>query len=256
MMKTNGRVQSIDRAANVLECFTKSKAELSLGEISEMLDINKSTLHGIISTLKDHDLIAQDVKTQKYRLGLGLLKFGAFVSESMDINKIAEPILTKLCNQLNETVHMCVLDNKDVVYIAKKESEQSIRIITNIGARIPAYCTGVGKAILAYKSDQTISNHLPEKLESMTENTITDITSLKEELIRTKNQGYSIDNEEYVKGLFCIAAPIFDQNGDVKYAISTSGPTMRMTEEKVERAIEYVREAAVQVSKEMGYKYY
>jgi len=255
-MKINGRVQSIDRAAKVLECFTMSRTELSLGEISEILDINKSTLHGIISTLKDHNLIAQDIKSQKYKLGLGLLKFGSLVSESIDVNKIAEPILTKLCEQLNETVHMCVLDSKDVVYIGKKESEQSIRIITNIGARIPAYCTGVGKAILAYKDDKILTDHLPDRLESMTENTITDIDLLKEELRKTKKKGYSVDNEEYVEGLFCIAAPIFDQNGDVKYAISTSGPTLRMTKDKIEQAIAFVREAALQVSKEMGYKYY
>lgn len=253
-MDRTGRVQAIDRAVLILRCFSERTRELSLGEITERLDINKSTLHGIISTLKYHGLIDQDERTQKYKLGLGLLELGAIVSNSMDINEIAEPYLDDLCAKLHETVHMCLLENRDVVYIAKKESDQSVRIITNIGSRIPAYCTGVGKALLANQPLESLELHLPDTLEKMAPNTVTDKAILKSDLEKIRSRGYAIDDEEYIPGLFCVAAPIFDRNGQAKYAISTSGPSVRMNPDKVEQAVALVREAAKEISKRLGYR--
>ncbi|ETA80494.1 IclR family transcriptional regulator [Youngiibacter fragilis] len=253
-MDRTGRVQSIDRAVMVLKCFSEKEKELSLAEIAERLDINKSTIHGIISTLKYHGLIAQDERSQKYRLGLGLMELGAIVSNSMDVNEIAEPYLADLCNKLEETVHMCLLDDKDVVYIGKKESNQSIRIITKIGSRIPAYCTGVGKAILANLEHDEAERHLPENLDKKAPKTVTDKKELAIELSKIKSRGYSIDDEEYTQGLYCVAAPIFDRFGNVKYAISTSGPTIRMTDAKKDSAIKLVTEAAKEISRKLGYE--
>lgn len=247
------RVQSIDRAVMILRCFTEKDRELSLAEISERLDLNKSTAHGIISTLKHHQLIDQDSSTQKYRLGLGLMELGAIVSNSLNVTKIAEPHLKDICEKLDETVHLCLLDNTDVVYIGKKESAQSIRIITNIGTRIPAYCTGVGKAILANLDEAEIIKHLPADLRKMTPNTITDKDELFNEFRNIKSRGFATDNEEYTLGLYCIAAPIFDRRGNVKYAISTSGPVMRMSRKKIDDAINLVTHAARDISKELGY---
>ena len=253
-MDRTGRVQSIDRAVMILKCFSERNRELSLAEIADRLDLNKSTLHGIISTLKHHNLMDQDERTQKYRLGLGLMELGAIVSNSMDVNEIAEPFLNDLCNRLDETVHMCLLDDKDVVYIGKKESNQSIRIITKIGARIPAYCTGVGKAILANLDEPEVDKHLPDKMIKSAPKTITDKVELKKEFAKIRERGYSTDDEEYTPGLSCVAAPIFDRSGRVRYAISTSGPSVRMTPEKVQEAIRLVTEAAMDISRKLGYE--
>lgn len=253
-MDSKGRVQSIDRAVAILKCFSEKRKELKLSDISAELDLNKSTVHGIITTLKYHGLIDQDEETQKYRLGLYLIELGDIVSMSLDVRAITSPIIADVSKRLNETVHIGTLDDMEIVYIDKVESSQSMRIYTTIGARNPAYCTGVGKAMLAYLDEERILNKLPEKLEAITPKTITNRDELLEDLAKIREKGYSFDDEENNNGLTCVAAPIFDYSGKVKYGISVSGPTIRMTDDKIEEAIKVVKEAAMEISRKLGYK--
>lgn len=253
-MDSKGRVQSIDRAVAILKCFSEKRKELKLSDISAELDLNKSTVHGIITTLKYHGLIDQDEETQKYRLGLYLIELGDIVSKSLDIRAITSPIIADVSKRLNETVHIGTLDDMEIVYIDKVESSQSMRIYTTIGARNPAYCTGVGKAMLAYLDEEKILSKLPDKLEAITPKTITNKEDLLKDLAKIRENGYSFDDEENNKGLTCVAAPIFDYSGKVKYGISVSGPTIRMTDDKIKEAIKVVKEAAMEISQKLGYK--
>ncbi len=253
-MSRTGRVQAIDRAVMILNCFNEDRKELKLSDISEILDLNKSTVHGIISTLKYHGLIDQDEETQKYRLGLYLMALGERVANSLDIIEISSPIIKELCIKAEETVHLGTLDNMEVVYIDKKESNQSMRIFSAIGARNPAYSTGIGKALLAYVGKEKLNKIIPDELEAYTANTITKKSDLLKELERIRQNGYSMDNEENNVGLTCIAAPVFDNHGFAKYAISVSGPTIRMNYKKIEETKELVVEAANEISKKLGYK--
>jgi DNA-binding IclR family transcriptional regulator len=253
-MTRSGRVQAIDRAIMVLDCFTERKPQLRLSEITEILDINKSTLHGIISTLKYHGLIDQDDLTQEYRLGLKHIEYGQRVLDSMNISRIAKPIIERVCDELEETVHIGTLDDEEVVYIEKKESQQSMRIFTTIGARNPAHTTGVGKAMMAYLDEEELSNILPEVLVKLTPKTITDRNQLKFELSQIRLRGFAYDNEENNLGLSCVAAPIFDYTGKAVYGISVSGPTMRMNSDKITRASRIVKEAADEISRKLGYR--
>lgn len=253
-MTRTGRVQAIDRAVMILNCFTNDRKELKLSDISDMLDLNKSTAHGIISTLRYHGLIDQDEDTQKYRLGLYLMTLGERVSNSLDIIEISNPIIKELCTKVDETVHLGTLDNMEVVYLDKTESHQSMRIVTTIGARIPAYCTGIGKAMLAYQDMEVLMEKLPENLKQYTPKTVPNRKALLEQLDEIRNVGYALDDEEHNIGLKCIAAPVFDYNGQAKYAISVSGPTVRMTDEKVQETIDIVTAAAHKISEKLGYK--
>ncbi len=253
-METVGKIQSVDRASLIIKLLAKKESPMKLTEIADELDINKSTLHGIINTLKFHGLIDQDKETQKYRLGMYLVELGNIVTKSFDIRTITSPIIAEVCEKLSETVHIGMLDGYDVVYIDKKESNQSMRIFTTIGARKPAYCTGVGKTILAYLDEDILNNGIPESLEKFTNNTITDKKLLLEELKKIRESGIAFDNEENIEGLICVAAPIFDGTGKAKYSISVSGPTIRMTEEKINEAISVVKDAAKKISEELGYK--
>lgn len=253
-MTRTGRVQAIDRAVMILNCFTNDRKELKLSDISDMLDLNKSTAHGIISTLRYHGLIDQDEDTQKYRLGLYLMTLGERVSNSLDIIEISNPIIKELCTKVDETVHLGTLDNMEVVYLDKTESHQSMRIVTTIGARIPAYCTGIGKAMLAYQDMEVLMEKLPENLKQYTPKTIPNRKALLEQLDEIRNVGYALDDEEHNIGLKCIAAPVFDYNGQAKYAISVSGPTVRMTDEKVQETIDIVLNIANEISNKLGYK--
>lgn len=254
-MDKTGRVQAIDRAVQILQCFSEKRPELKLVEISDELGLNKSTVHGIISTLKYHGLIEQDEETQKYRLGVYLMQLGDLVSRSIDVVGIARPFITDICNQVEETVHLATLDNMEVVYIDKIESTQSMRIFSARGARNPAYCTGVGKAMLAYMDDYSLNKLLESnELIGLTPKTITSREALLDDLAKIKKNGYAFDDEENAIGLTCLAAPIFDHTGHVKYGISVSGPTARMTEGKIEEAITIVKTAAKEISYKLGYK--
>jgi IclR family transcriptional regulator, KDG regulon repressor len=247
-------VQSVDRAISILKCFNERKRELKLSEISDELGLNKSTVHGIINTLKKHGLIEQDEKTQKYRLGLYLIGLGELVVSSIDVRAIGYPIIEEVCQVLEETVHAVVLDCNDVVYIDKKECDNSVRISTKIGSRSPSFCTADGKVMLAYLDLKKQNIIIPDDIPKFTPNTITDKNEIIKELAVTKDRGYAIDNEQYETGLVCVAAPVFDHSGAVKYAISVTGPSLRMTQEKITESIKVLKDAAYKISYEIGYR--
>ncbi len=253
-MDVLGKVLSVDKALIIIKLLAEKGRDMKLTEISEELDINKGTLHGLISTLKFHGFIDQDGKTQKYRLGLYLIELGDIASKSLDIIQITSPIIEEVSNRLQETVHIAKLDNFDVVYVDKKESKQSMRIYTSIGSRNPAYCTGVGKAMLAYLDEDTLNMLLPEKVEKFTPNTVTDKEEFIKRLRLIKEKGYALDNEEFSIGLKCVAAPIFNHEGKAIYGLSVSGPSVRMTEEKIQESIKLIKLAAEKISHKIGYK--
>lgn len=252
--KVLGKVQSLDKALNIMKLLAEKGQDMKLTEISDELDINKSTLHGLMSTLKFHGFVDQDEETQKYKLGIYLIQLGERAARSLDIIKLTSPTIDAVSKKLQETVHIGRLDGRDVIYVNKKESEQSMRIYTTIGTRNPAHCTGVGKAIMAYIEDENFYNNIPDKLESITAKTITSKKKLFKEFQEIRERGYALDDEENNVGLTCVAAPIFDHTGKVRYGISVSGPTIRMTENKIKETIQEVKDAALEISRKLGYK--
>ena len=252
-MKDITRVQSIDRAVAILDCFSEEKKELKLSEISERLGLNKSTVHGIISTLKYHGFISQDEETQKYKLGIRFVEFGDLVINSMNIRNAAVPVIDAVCERIEETVHIAMLDGLDVVWIEKRECTKSIKTSTKIGARLPAYTTADGKIIICYQNKDKIKNYLPKRIPQYTKNTITNKGEFIKKLEEMKKNGYAIDNEEYVEGLKCVAAPIFDHDGKVRFSLSTTGPAFRMNEERIKELIVIIKEAANEISHRIGY---
>lgn len=252
-MENLKRVQSIDRAISILKLFSEARKEMKLTDIADELDLNKSTVHGIISTLRYHGFIEQDEETQKYRLGVYLIKLGDLVSNSIDIIEIARPIINEVSMNLNETVHLSRLDKNELIYLDKVESSQSIRIFTTIGSRRPAYCTGMGKALLAYTDLNKLDELLPEELHAFTPYTITDKEILIKELYSIREEGYAIDNQESDMGLRCVAVPVFDYAGKAKYALSVSGPTIRITDKKIKTIVKVVKDAAKTISYKLGY---
>lgn len=254
VMKNLVRVQSIDRAVAILECFTENKRELKLSEIALMLDLNKSTVHGILNTLKYHGFIDQDEISQKYRLGTRFIIYSDLVVNSMDVINISYPVLEKVCEKIEETVHIAMLDGCDIVYIEKKECNKSIKTSTKIGARVPAYFTADGKIILCYLEKDKLKEILPRNLKKLTPNTITDKQQLMEVLSEMRENGYAVDYEETVQGLVCVAAPIMDYTGSVRYSLSATVPAVRMTEDKINEYIEILKKAANEISCRIGYK--
>jgi DNA-binding IclR family transcriptional regulator len=253
-MKKINRVQSIDRAVAIMECFNEERKELKLSEISMMLELNKSTVHGIITTLKYHGFVSQDENTQKYRLGLRFIEFGEKVMNSISIRNVALPIINKVCLKIEETVHIAMLDGFNIVWIEKQECNRSIKTSTTIGAKMPAYTTADGKVILSHQNKDKINDYFPKKIPKFTPNTITSKQNLLKQLEAIKENGYAIDNEEYIEGIKCVAAPIFDHEGNVWLSISTTGPAFRMTETKINELKVIIKEAANEISYRIGYR--
>ncbi|MCH6267332.1 MULTISPECIES: IclR family transcriptional regulator [Neobacillus] len=248
-------IQSIERAADVLEIFLTTNSELSVKEISEKVNLSKSTVHGIIKTLEHRGYLQQNPDDLKYRLGIKLFELGNFVGKHLDIRSIARPIIKDLVNELNETVHLVLLNRNEIIYIEKEDGPRTLTMYSHIGKRAPVHCTGVGKAILAYLSDQEVDRLLSiQNLQPFTEFTMTDKQAIKNHLQSVRECGYAVDDEEIELGLKCIAAPIFNHQGNVIASISCAAPKIRLDEERLPKVIAGIQKAASEISKALGYK--
>jgi DNA-binding IclR family transcriptional regulator len=254
-VESNSRIQSVARALTIVDILAEARGELALNEIAARLSLPKSTVHGLVSTLKDFGYIEQSTFTGKYRLGVRFFEVGHIVAQGWEVRTVAAPYINKLVEELAETVHLVVLDKLEVLYIDKRESGRSLRIASQVGMRLPAHCTGVGKVLMAHLSPEERRKLINEKgLPRFTVNTLTDVDVLEDELSKIRMQGFAIDNEEIMDSLRCVAAPIKDQTGKVIYAISLSGPVSRMKGERLEKAIKRVRETAEEISACLGYR--
>ncbi|MDW7674050.1 MAG: IclR family transcriptional regulator [Bacillota bacterium] len=248
-------VQSLDRALSILELLSDFEEGLGLLEISSKLSLHKSTAHRLLASLIQNGYVEQNQSTNKYKLTFKLFELGNKKVEKMDILTLAKPYLTDLMEQTNETVHLVIRENKDIVYISKVESSNTIRMISSIGKKSPMYCTAVGKAILANLPEVEV-NHIWSNTEinKLTEYTITDLNKLKEELKKIKERGFAIDEEENELGVRCIGAVIYDHQGNPNAAISISGPATRMTDEKIVDSARLLLQQSMKISKELGYR--
>jgi IclR family KDG regulon transcriptional repressor len=248
-------IQSVERAADILELFLGSESELSVKEISDRLSISKSTVHGLIKTLEHRGYLQQNQDNLKYKLGLKLFELGHHIGNQLDMAKIAHPIIKDLVDELKETVHLVVRQQDELIYVEKVEGPHTLRIYSHVGKRAPIHCTGVGKAILAYQDVKEVNRILETiPLETFTEYTVTDQDEIKRQLQTIKETGYSIDDEEIEIGLKCVAAPIFDYQGNAIASLSCASPKMRLTDERLPIVIEGVKKAALEISHKLGYK--
>lgn len=230
------------------------KGGIGVTEIAKQIDINKSSVYRILSTLVQYGYIEQDSETGRYKLGYKFLEVSTKLLDSIDLREEAKPFLLELENETNEVIHLVVYDQGEVVYIEKLEGNETLRMHSKVGKRAPMHCTSVGKAILAHLPSSVVLEILERRGMAMhTEHTITDKDQFLKELIQVKQKGYALDLEENETGITCIAAPIFDHLGKVIAAISISGPTIRMTDERMESLQDRMIEIGKQISARLGY---
>lgn len=245
-------IQSVDRALSILEGFSIKEKELGVTEISRRTGLNKSTCFGLIQTLQNRGYLEQNPENGKYKLGLKVFELGQVFEAGLELRAIAKPYLQELVNQTKETVHLVLKNKHEAVYVEKVEGPSAISIISQVGNRVNFHCTGVGKAILAFLPEEEVQDVMKKEFISFTKNTITDRKVLQRQLKDIKQSGYSIDDEEIEIGLRCIAAPIFNHRKEVIAALSISGPTMRVTEERIPELAELAKETAAKISARLG----
>jgi len=252
--KPNYPIKVLDKTFSILEILLQQGSAINMIELSKKLELYPSTIHRILDTLRYWGYVEQDPKSQKYRLGLKLLELGMTKLHQMDLVKEVAPCLKELVNQFNETVHLGVLEEGEVLYLAKEESSQTIRMISYVGKRAPLHCTSLGKVLLAYISAEERRKILGEKvLPRLTENTITDKRELEKELAKVREQGFALDREENEKNVCCVAAPIRNHQGRVIAALSISSPTFRIDKKIQDNLKEALLKTSEKISQRLGY---
>jgi len=248
-------VKVLEKSFLILDLLHKNGSPTSITEISSKLSIYTSTVYRILSTLKSGGFVEQDLKSQRYFLGLKFVEFGASKLQNMDFVKAILPHLKRLREKFNETVHLGVRRENEILYLAKEESSQTIRMFSRIGNRCPIHCTGLGKTILAHLSVKERNEILEQtKLIPYTENTIADTTIFEKELSAIRKQGFAIDDEEHEKDVFCIAVPVINFEKKVIAAISISIPKFRINPKKIKKIKEALIEASDEISENFGAK--
>jgi DNA-binding IclR family transcriptional regulator len=204
--------------------------------------------------LERHRLVDKHPDTGRYRLGLRLFELGSKAISVLDLRERSRPFLDQVLSETQETVHLCILDEGEVLYLEKLEPQRSVRLASRVGRRVPAYCTSVGKAILAELPEAEVDSIIRRSgLKRITPNTITTPSALKEELRKIRAKGYSIDDEENEEGVRCVGAVVRDYSGRPAAAISVSGPAFRVTKANVAEIAKSVTQAATALSRELGH---
>jgi len=251
------RVQVLDRAMAIIDALAVAKEHenLSLMELATRLQLHKSTAHRLLMILERHRLVEREPKTGRYRLGLRLFELGAIAVSRFNIRDCARPHLERVLFETEETVHLCVLDAGEVLYIDKVEPSRSVRMASKIGRLSPAHCSAVGKAMLAHLPERELDDILKQRgLPRMTAKTIVTPADLKAELKIVREQGYAVDNEEAEEGVRCVGSPVLGPSGRPIGALSISAPSFRLPLERVPAVAESVCRAARAMSVESGYR--
>jgi IclR family pca regulon transcriptional regulator len=235
-MERNHRyfIEALHRGLSILEVFSQDTASMSLAEISAQVELDKSTVFRFVYTLEQLGYLERDSETKRYRPGLQVLKLGFSALNSLDIVQLAQPYLVALQKETKESVNMAIRDGVDVVYIARFTPPQIVNINLQIGSRLPVYCTSMGKALLAYLSDEEVYDLLgPGPYESLTPNTITSFDVLAVELAATRVHGYAISDEELTMGVRSAAALIRREDNSYVASINISVLSSRYSRDQL-----------------------
>jgi DNA-binding IclR family transcriptional regulator len=244
-------IRSLAKGLHILELLADSEA-LTVTQVAQMMDINRAGSHRFLSTLKELGYADKD-DSSRYYLTSKVIELGMKVLDRFEIRKIAHPFLQELSSKFNETINLGYFNGEEVLTIDKIDSTEILRMDAGIGGGEPAYCTSLGKAILAFLPDTQLENYLDiVELTAFTPSTVTSKEKLREELIHIKEDGYAIDDEELSIGLRCIGAPLFDRNRQARFAISISGPSIRFGSKKIEEMRRELKKISQVLSGKMG----
>lgn len=248
-MQEGKKIQSVAKAMQLLDFLAESPNALSLAEISAQTGWPKSTVHGLLSTMRDFSVVAQDTEG-RYHLGIRLFEYGCTLSSSWSIIETAKPFIQHISFETGEAVFLSILDQGEVITLDRADNRTGLRASAEMGCRLPIHCTSQGKLFLAYMSEAERSVILRRtELCSYTPHTITTEAELQRELEQIRKQGYAVENGEYKMGLRSVAAPIVDQQGRVRYAIGIIGMYRQLELEKFNRAVKVVLEIAEKISR-------
>lgn len=245
-------VSAAVRALSVLERLSQQRA-IGLEEISREIKLAKPTVYRFLLTLQELGYVRR-IDGDRWAITLRMFNLGSRALDHLDLLSAARPIAEALSEELGETVHMGVLDGDSAVYVMKIESRYTIRMYSRVGRRMPLYCTAIGKVLLAFSEASERDEALDGvPLLAFTKKTLTSRAALDTELVKIRERGFAIDDEEREENLHCIGAPIFDYTGAVAAVLSVSWPSFRYGHEKEDAWIARVKLAAADISAVLGH---
>ena len=246
-----GGVQSVDRALRILEVLART-GESGVTEVAAALGVHKSTAFRLVATLEQHGLVEQVEGRGKYRLGVGLLRLAGATSARLDVVQEARPLCKQLATATGETVNLAALSGGSALYLDQAAGPSALQSHNWVGQHIPLHATSNGKVLMAWLEDEELKQLLG-RLPSYTGLTITSRALLRRELGLVREQGYALAKDELEVGLAAAAAPVRNAHGDVICSMSVSGPTFRLTDERMERVLPLLVEAADELSHRLGW---
>ena len=248
--------QSIAKSLRIIETLSENQTGLQLLKLAEQTKLSPATASRLLRALTSHDYVYQNPYTKAYFLGYRLIRLGESARSQNIVIEVATESLREMASLTNENANLALLKGDQAVYInqVKGSADWTERIFTRIGAQVPLHSTGVGKAILAYSTEDFIRKIIKNGLEAFTKTTIIDMDVLFSELARIRKLGYAVDNEEHELGVKCIASPIISYSNEVLGSVSISGPASRITEARFEELGALTRKAGVKISKQLGFQ--
>ena len=258
--RRTGTSQSLERGLAILSCFSSGRALIGVSELSRELELTRSTTHRYVATLARLGYLQQDATTRKYSLGPRVVELGFTAINSMELRHVAAPHLQRLCDETGHTVNMAILDDVDIVYVerfrASRRGQNEIDLDLHVGSRLPAYCTSMGKILLAFLPDGDRDDVLSRiAFDRRGPNTLTSRAALLAELRRVRATGVAVNNEELAYGLRSVAVPLVAASGEVVAAVNLAAHrTMASLDDLVARIGPLLQRTAAEISSQLGYR--
>lgn len=247
-----GGAKALVKGVAIVNLLAATRHGLRVTDLVREVDLSRATAIRLLEALSDAHLVRSDAEG-RYHLGPRCAVWGSEFLASLELREVADDVMMDLVETSNETCHLGICESGSVVYIHKIESAHSLRMVSRVGGTNPLHSTGLGKALLAFLPEAEQDDYLNAKLERRTANTIVNPDMLRSELRRIRANGYAVDDVENELGVRCIGAPIFDHDGVLVGSLSLSGPTIRMSWERIEELRGPVVEAAALISRRFGY---
>ncbi|MDR0396040.1 MAG: IclR family transcriptional regulator [Oscillospiraceae bacterium] len=248
--------QSVEKTLDIIEAMADEGRPMRLSDIAQRTDLPAATALRMLRTLMARRYVYQEPDTSLYSLTLGFTRIGSMISGKLRVRDAAHPILSALSRQCGESVCLAIEDDQEISYIDVFDGPDGmLKITQRIGKCAPMHCTGVGKALLSAKPPEAVERLIQRKgLAMFTPNTLTDADALAAELERIRESGFALDDEECELGARCVAAGVYDYQGICVAGISITGPSARMTTERIESFVPMLSEAAREISVRLGHR--
>lgn len=252
MSNSGGTVHSVDRAISILQVLARRGA-VGVTQIAEELDVHKSTVFRLLSTLEARGLVDQLATRGQYQLGYGVVQLAAGATRTHDISVVSRPICQELAETVGETVNIAIHDGREVINVDQVIGSSAVTTVNWVGQRTPLHTTSCGKVFLAAMSPAELETVLDRGLERLTDHTIVDVSSLEKQLSEVRDRGYAYTIDEHEVGLASVSAPIRALGGEVIAAVVVSGPTFRFEDVTIEVLADQVLSAAAEISERNGF---